>query len=144
MKTEKLCLFYVSKAHLLVIMNEYLKDKEEYELVTFLEEEIKDDELEPNMYEATNLDGIIDFEVTKSIENKNVQSNQSKIILIEGSEEYRRKVEEYIKKNTQNIEIENIKIINMYSFEENKLRMSQIFKHNEKILYTVGEEIIEH
>lgn len=144
MKTEKLCLFYVSKAHLLVIMNEYLKDKEDYELYTFLEEEIKDDTVEPDMYEAVDLDGIIDFEVTKDIKIKKLQREQNKIILIGGSEKYRQEVEKYIEQQTQNLDIESIKIINIYSFEENKLRMSQIFKRNEKILYTVGEEIIEH
>ena len=144
MKTENLCLFYVSKAHLLVIMNEYLKDKEDYELITFLEEQITDDSTEPDMYEAVNLDGIIDFETTKDIKNKNLKTKQSKIILIGGSDKYREQVKKYIEQQTQDIDIANIKIINIYGFEENKLRMSKIFKNNEKILYTVGEEIIEH
>ncbi len=143
MKTEKLCLFYVNKAHLFVIMKEYLRDKEEYDIVTFFENEIRDEAEEPNMYELIELDEI-NCEITKEPYKKKIEKGKNKIILIDGTDEYRTEVTKYIKEVLKKTNVENLKIINAYDFEENKLRMSQIFTNNEKILYTVGEEIIEH
>lgn len=143
MKTEKLCLFYVNKAHLFVIMKEYLKDKEEYEVTTFFENEIRNESDEPIMYELIELDEI-DCKLTKDPYEKKIKKGKNKVILIDGSDEYRIKTTKYIKEQLKKINVDNVKIINTYDFEENKFRMSQIFTNNEKILYTVGEEIIEH
>ena len=143
MKTEKLCLFYVNKAHLFIIMKEYLKDKENYSITTFFENEIIDESEEPNMYKLIELDEI-DCEITKEPQKKKINDGKNKIILIDGSDEYRMEVAQYMKENLKKVNVDNLKIINTYEFEENKLRMSRIFTNNEKILYTVGEEIIEH
>lgn len=143
MKTEKLCLFYVNKAHLFIIMKEYLKDKEDYSITTFFENEIIDESSEPNMYELIELDEI-DCEITKEPQRKKIKNGRNKIILIDGTDEYRIKTNQYIKEQLKRGNVDNLKIINTYEFEENKLRMSRIFTNNEKILYTVGEEIIEH
>jgi len=77
MKTEKLCLFYVNKAHLFVIMKEYLKDKEEYEITTFFENEIKDELDEPSMYEPIELDEI-SCEITKKPEQRQIGKGKKK------------------------------------------------------------------
>lgn len=143
MKTEKLCLFYVNKAHLFIIMKEYLKDKEDYSITTFFENEIIDESSEPNMYELIEIDEI-DCEITKEPQTKKIKNGRNKIILIDGTDEYRVKANQYIKEQLKKVNVDNLKIINTYEFEENKLRMSRIFTNNEKILYTVGEEIIEH
>ncbi len=143
MKTEKLCLFYVNKAHLFIIMKEYLKDKEDYSVTTFFENEIINESEEPNMYELIELNEI-DCELTKEPQKKEIKDGKNKIILIDGTDEYRMEVSQYIKEKLKKMNIDNLKIINTYEFEENKLRMSKIFTNNEKILYTVGEEIIEH
>ncbi len=143
MKTEKLCLFYVNKAHLFVIMKEYLKDKEEYEITTFFENEIKDELDEPSMYEPIELDEI-SCEITKKPEQRQIGKGKNKVILIDGSDEYRMRVTQYIKEQLKKTNADNLKLINVYDFEENKFRMSRIFTNNEKIIYTIGEEIIEH
>lgn len=143
MKTEKLCLFYVNKAHLFVIMKEYLKDKEGYDVITFFENEIRDESDEPSMYELVELDEI-DCATTEIPYKKKIEKGKNKIVLIDGTDEYRREVELYIKEQMKKVNVENLKMINIYDFEENKLRMSKIFTKNEKILYTIGEEEIEH
>lgn len=143
MKIEKLCLFYVNKAHLLVIMQEYIKDKKDYDIITFIENEIRDESEDGDMYQQMEIKEI-NCNITKEPYNKKIEKGKNKIILVDGSDEYREKVTKYIKDETKQSNIENLKIINTYDFEENKLRMSQIFTKNEKILYTVGEEIIEH
>lgn len=141
MKTEKLCLFYVNKAHLFIIMKEYLKDKKEYDIITFFESEIRDESDEPNMYELIELDEI-DCELTEIPYKKKIENGKNKIIIIDGTEEYRNEVSKYIKEQVKKLNIDNLKIINIYDFEENKLSMSKVFSKNEKILYTVGEETI--
>ena len=124
-------------------MKEYLKDKEEYEITTFFENEIKDELDEPSMYEPIELDEI-SCEITKKPEQRQIGKGKNKVILIDGSDEYRMRVTQYIKEQLKKTNADNLKLINVYDFEENKFRMSRIFTNNEKIIYTIGEEIIEH
>ena len=40
-------------------------------------------------------------------------------------------------------DINNIKIINCFDFEEQRKYMSEVLKENDKILYTTGEKVID-
>lgn len=146
MKEERLCVFYASNYHLSLILLEYLKNKgvEKYNTLTFLENGI-DEQIKVIKERYNEKYNDIDQEIkfNKNDQYKNTKIKDNTIIIIEGKIEYIKKANEYIQKYIEKNNIKNIKIINCFNFEEQKLYMSKIIKKSDKILYTTGEKIID-
>ena len=138
MKYENLCVFYASNAHLAVILKEYLKDKEEYGVVTLFEKGFSEDDEEIAIWQNNLQMKNIDLKSTKKIDAKNIDEDKENIVIIRGTEEYRQKANDYIKE----IANKNTKIINCYDFMENRGDVIKIFENSDKILYTTGEKAI--
>ena len=137
MKVENLCIFYASKYHLSVVLLEYLKNKntKKYTVNTFLENEIKDEinilkqKYKINIYSANE----INFENTIDIKNKKIDASENMIFIIEGNYSYIKEANKYLKEKIENYEYENVKIINCFSFEDQKNFMEKILLENDKI-----------
>ena len=142
-----MCIFYASKYHLSVVLLEYLKNKntKKYTVNTFLENEIKDEinilkqKYKINIYSANE----INFENTIDIKNKKIDASENMIFIIEGNYSYIKEANKYLKEKIENYEYENVKIINCFSFEDQKNFMEKILLENDKILYTTGEKVID-
>ena len=65
------------------------------------------------------------------------------IFIIEGNYSYIKEANKYLKEKIENYEYENVKIINCFSFEDQKNFMEKILLENDKILYTTGEKVID-
>lgn len=146
MKEERLCVFYASNYHLSLILLEYLKNKgvEKYNTLTFLENGI-DEQIKviKERYNEKYNDINQEIKFNKNDQYKNKKIKDNTIIILEGKIEYIKKANEYIQKYIEKNNIKNIKIINCFNFEEQKLYMSKIIKKSDKILYTTGEKIID-
>lgn len=133
---EKMCSFYVSKNHLIVMLMSYLKKnlKEETNLNIFMEDDFEK--------EINNLIDKIEFndEIKKKILNKNwkvtnkrINKNLRGIVIVQGSYEYIRKTNNKLNKNVK------IKLINCYKFEDFEANSREILKTHNKIINTLGE-----
>mgnify|MGYP004461051801 FL=1 len=146
MKEERLCVFYSSNYHLSLILLEYLKNEEnkKYNTITFLENGI-DDEIrilkERYQNKFNNIDKKINFERNNNYECTEIKENS--LIIIGGKIEYIKKVNKYVNDKIIEKDINNIKIINCFDFEEQRKYMSEVLKENDKILYTTGEKVID-
>ena len=92
-----------------------------------------------NIYSANE----INFENTIDIKNKKIDASENMIFIIEGNYSYIKEANKYLKEKIENYEYENVKIINCFSFEDQKNFMEKILLENDKILYTTGEKVID-
>ena len=90
---------------------------------------------------VNNIDKKINFERNKNYECTEIKENS--LIIIEGKIEYIKKVNKYVNDKIIEKDINNIKIINCFDFEEQRKYMSEVLKENDKILYTTGEKVID-
>lgn len=136
---EKMCSFYVSKNHLVVILMSYLKNNldEETDLHIFMEDDFQK--------EINNLIDKMEFkeEIKKKILNKNWKITNRKIdrklkgiVIVQGSYEYIRKINNQLNKNVK------IKLINCYKFEDFESNSREILENHGKIINTLGEQYI--
>ena len=141
---EKACCFYVSKNHLLVILISYLKDnlKEKENLTLFVEDDFeKEKKLILNTIEIKDFikKKIIDKSWNNSYEENNidkVDKNLTGIVIIQGSYEYIREINNKLKNNMK------IKIINCYKFTDFKQNSKKILEKHGRIVNTTGEHEI--
>lgn len=151
---SKLCSFYISDWHLVTMLLPYINKKinEQIEIATILEKDIKENV--NTLVEKLNLknkEKILNLEWNKKdirenniIKNLLSNTNNEKIIIVNGNKEYIEKVnlklEEYI--NGRNIK-SKIKIINCYEIVEFDGSITEILDKHDKVLNTSGEKEIE-
>lgn len=155
---EKLCSFYVSELHLATMILPYINKKinEKAKIITFLENNIEEN--------IKMLISKLNLKNEKKILNLNWKQNQNineeniseklkdlkegqNIILINGKKEYienmNKKIEEIMKKISNEIKNKKIKIINCYEVIEFNGDIKEILDMHDKVLNTSGEKNIE-
>lgn len=138
---EKICSFYVSKSHLIVILLQYLKEKlkKDIELTVLTEDDfyleiqkiINKTEIE------SNIKNKIEKEFRKKINKKAIKKIKG-IVIVQGDYEYIKKVNIKLEKNKK------IEIINCFKFEDFETKTNEILRSHYKILNTLGEKEISN
>ena len=140
---EKACCFYVSKNHLVVILMSYLKrnlDKDK--LYIFMEDDFDEEkEIILNKIEMPEekekilrktwikLDNVRRNKVIEKI----VDNKLDGIVIVQGSVEYIKEINNKLKNNIK------IKIINCYKFTDFEVNKKEILEYHGKIVNTKGE-----
>lgn len=123
MKEEKLCVLYASKAHLGLIILEHIRRNTKYEVITFLQDDIKKEinliKNTTNKYEEienTKIDNEININTMKL--NK---MNRNVMIIVEGDDKYIGKCKEQIELMlNENENIEKAQIILCLKYDNKK------------------------
>ena len=138
---EKICSFYVSDFHLEMILMPYInKELEENKNIIIKTEKNLKDTVEilvskmnlndENKERILNLDWNNEF-------NKKANNNSDVIVI--GSEKYINDINSEIK----NENIENVKIIDCYNFNDVKDNMNKIIEFHDKSLNTMGIQKVQ-
>lgn len=133
---EKICSFYVSDFHLEMILMPYInKELEENKNIIIKTEKNLKDTVEilvskMNLNDA-NKERILNLDWNNEFNKK--ANNNSDVIVI-GSEKYINDINSEIK----NENIENVKIIDCYNFNDVKDNMNKIIEYHDKSLNTMG------
>lgn len=133
---EKICSFYVSDFHLEMILMPYInKELEENKNIIIKTEKNLKDTVEilvskMNLNDA-NKERILNLDWNNEFNKK--ANNNSDVIVI-GSEKYINDINSEIK----NENIENVKIIDCYNFNDVKDNMNKIIEFHDKSLNTMG------
>lgn len=146
----KVCNFYISEWHLVMMLLPYIKDNINNNIVTtFLEKNV-----EENVKVLLSKINVSD-EIKEKIEKINwkccekindinlasiINNEKNKLIIISGSMEYVDK----INKELMNKNLNNVKIVNCYKVDKNNKNIKNVLINHDKILNTSGEkEIVE-
>lgn len=135
---EKACCFYVSKNHLLVILMSYLKSnlKRNKKLNVFMEDDFereKKEVLEKVDLENNIKEKILNVEWNNNRSDKLLNDKLKGIVIIQGSIEYIREINNRLKNNMK------IKIINCYKFTDFEIKSREILENHGNIVNTKGE-----
>ena len=138
MTKEKLFVPYASKAHLSIILLEYLLKNQKNEIVTFLQNDLKK---EINL--ITKLTNRYDEIINKKIDNKIENKSGNIMIIIEGDDKF---IKESKKKITimlnKSKNVQKVQIIICFEYNKSKLFGNNIIK-NYKFLQTNGQKSID-
>lgn len=142
---EKACIFYASKSHLSMILLNMLNNEnvKKYTVITFLEESIKNEiDILNNKYNLKiNSKNNIEFTKTQRIEDRQINTLDNLIIIIEGKNNYIKEVNDYLEKIITN-KNKNIKIITCCDYNLKKEFLNMIIKKNKKMFSTTGEKYL--
>lgn len=135
---EKACCFYVSKNHLLVILMSYLKSnlKRNKKLNVFMEDDFEIEKkkvLEKVDLENNIKEKILNIEWNNNRSDKLLNDKLKGIVIIQGSIEYIREINNRLKNNMK------IKIINCYKFTDFEINSREILENHGNIVNTKGE-----
>lgn len=135
---EKACCFYVSKNHLLVILMSYLKSnlKRNKKLNVFMEDDFEREK--KKVLEKVDLENYIKEKILNAEWNNNrsdklLNDKLKGIVIIQGSIEYIREINNRLKNNMK------IKIINCYKFTDFEIKSREILENHGNIVNTKGE-----
>ncbi len=143
MKIENICNFYASNYHLSVVLYEYLRKNNRKEIVTFFEDGIEDEiKMLENKTKHT-IKNKVNFSSNKNIEDTEINENKNIIFILRGSNLYLKEANSFIKEELKTMKNVKAKIINCYDFEQQRTYMKEIIKGSDKILYTIGEKVID-
>ncbi len=154
-KVKKICSFYVSDWHLITMLIPYLKEKlEESRITTVLEKSLKEnidilmEKLVINSKDKKNISSI-GWEEKTSQEQEKIEkmlddcATKETIVIIVGSKEYIKKMNDIIEKYSRNIsEGKCITIINCFEATQFNTTIKEILQEHKYILNTSGEKNI--
>lgn len=138
MTKEKLFVPYASKAHLSIILLEYLLKNQKNEIVTFLQNDLKK-EINLIMNLTNKYDGIKNMKINNAIQD----IKQNVTIILEGDDKF---IKESKKKITlmlnKSKNVQKVQIIICFEYNKSKLFGNNIIK-NYKFLQTNGQKSID-
>lgn len=144
----KICNFYISEWHLVMMLLPYIKDNINNNIVTtFLEKDIEEN-VEVLLSKINVNDEIkekikkINWKCCENINDINlsgiVNNENNKLIIISGSIEYVDK----INKKLMDKNLNNVKIVNCFKVNKNNKNIKDVLINHDKILNTSGEKDI--
>lgn len=136
---EKMCTFYVSKNHLIVIILKYLEKRLERntELTLLLKDNFKK-EVE-NIIEKMDINEEIKNKIIKEFKrriNKKVNRRTTGVVIVQGDYEYIKRANKILEKNKK------VEIINCFKFEDFEANTKDILRMHYKIINTLGKQEI--
>lgn len=140
---KKVCSFYVSDWHLTTMLLPHINEKinEGVKITTILENDLRENmETLLGKLKLNNTEKIlnIDWNKTKDIEKKIKEITNEEEVIINGSMEFIKKINELLQKNL--LEGTTIKVIDCYDFNEYKEIIKDILDEHETVLNTSGEK----
>lgn len=134
-KGEKLCVLYASKFHLSIILLEHILKNRKYEVITFLQNDLKK---EINL--ITKLTNRYDEIINKKIDNKIENKSGNIMIIIEGDDNFIRESKKKIEKEVnENQNLKSVQIILAINYQNDKA-IEEISTKNYSILTTFDKK----
>lgn len=149
---SKLCSFYVSDWHIVTMLLPYINKQinNNVKIIPILEKGMKENiEILVNKLNLRDKEKIlnINWDITNGLKYSNINNlikknkNEEILMLIKGSKEYIKTVNENIERSIQKNKV-NIKIVDCYEVMEFNEGIQEILDRHDKILNTSGEKEI--